>query len=121
VPLGCLLHKATPSRPGIDQPNTQKQIQKVRQNEEAEEYGPNERTRKKLQKKNYTKWKTLHSQIKFTQLFYVIKIYSLTILSNVTAGCINIGSHCLVVHIVKATCVLNSRLLCNLTHFSFKF
>ena len=44
---GMLLHKATASRPGevVVLPNSHKQTQKVKQNEETEKCVPNERTR----------------------------------------------------------------------------
>lgn len=72
--------------------------------------------------KNYTKWKTLHSWIKFMQLFYVFELYPLTILSNELAvRCINIGFHCLLVPTAKAACVLNSRLHISASGFSSYF
>ena len=48
------IHKSTPSRLRelSVSPNIKKQIQRVRQNEDAEKYAPNERTRQKPQEKN---------------------------------------------------------------------
>lgn len=48
----CPQHKVSPSTPGhtVDQPNTQKQTERVKQTEETEEYVPSKKTKQNLRK-----------------------------------------------------------------------